>query len=66
MTATGAHTSPVRFEPCEAVRLVDESATPVCDVCGWLEDDHAPPTTGGAVVTQLPRRDARRIERKAS
>jgi hypothetical protein len=66
MTATGAHTSPVRFEPCEALRLVGESAIPVCDVCGWLEDDHAPPTTGGAVVTELPRRVAWRQERKAS
>jgi hypothetical protein len=66
MTATGAHPSPVRFEPCEALRLVGESAIPVCDGCGWLEDDHAPPITGGEVVTQLPRRDAPRIERKAS
>jgi hypothetical protein len=65
MTTTGADTPPIRVEPCEYLRL-DESAIPVCETCGWLEDAHARTITAGAVVTHLPRRETPRIERKAS
>jgi hypothetical protein len=66
-TATSeTDTAPIRLEPCAAPRLVDESTIPVCETCGWLEDDHTRPITVDAVVTQLPRREAPRIERKAS
>jgi hypothetical protein len=57
---------PVRLEACAGFRPESAMAGRVCDACGWLEDDHAPPITGGAVVTRLPGRDAPRIERKAS
>lgn len=57
---------PVRLEPCAAFRPERGAAVPVCDACGWLEDDHALPTTDGAIVTKLPRRHPPRIERKAS
>jgi hypothetical protein len=66
MTTTGADTPPIRLEPCDELRRADEWAIPVCETCGWLEDDHARPITAGAVVTRLPRRATPRIERKAS
>jgi hypothetical protein len=30
---------PVRWEPCSGARP-DEPATGVCEVCGWLVEDH--------------------------
>jgi hypothetical protein len=65
-TTTKADAPPIRLEPCDELRRADESAIPVCESCGWLEDDHARPVTAGAVVTPLPRRVTPRIERKAS
>ena len=65
-TTTEADARPIRLEPCDDLRRANESAIPVCETCGWLEDDHARTVTAGAVVTQLPRRETPRIERKAS
>jgi hypothetical protein len=71
-TATREGIAPeVRLEPCAAFCAGRDAALPLCDACGWLEDDHAPPITDGprregAVVTDLPRRYPPRIERKAS
>jgi hypothetical protein len=57
---------PMRIEPCARFRLDHTSEWVVCDACGWLEDDHAPAEHGRAVVTELPRRQVRLPERKAS
>jgi hypothetical protein len=57
---------PVRVEPCAELRLEHDAPWPVCDACGWLEDDHAPVEAAGAVVTELPRRGAMLPERRAS
>ena len=59
MTATTetTHEAPaVRLEPCAAFRLDPDAACPACEVCGWLERDHAGPDVfGDAVVTVLAR-----------
>jgi hypothetical protein len=57
---------PVRIEACAAFRADQSDLWPVCDTCGWLEDDHAADERTGAVVTELPRRRVRLLERKAS
>ena len=62
-----AETPPVRLEPCPAFRLDFDTAHPVCEVCGWLEHDHAgPDAVGGGTVTVLPRRVAPVPQRLAS
>lgn len=67
-TTTGSHEAPpVRLEPCPAFRPDDGAAWPACEVCGWLEHDHAgPDSSGDAVVTELPRRVAPPPQRLAS
>ena len=35
---------PVRWEPCAWARLEDP-ATGICGVCGWLVEDHGPDDT---------------------
>lgn len=58
---------PVRLEPCPAFRPDHDAPWPACEVCGWLEHDHAGPVTAGdAVVTVLPRRAAAMPQRLAS
>lgn len=63
---THAPAPAVRFEPCDELRLGHDSPWPVCDACGWLDDDHSRPDEPDAVVTELPRRTALLPERKAS
>jgi hypothetical protein len=68
-TETGAldgFAAPVRSEPCAEVRVDPASAWPVCEACGWLDDDHAAGETATAVVRELPRRRAPMPARKAS
>jgi hypothetical protein len=57
---------PVRSEPCVEARVDHASAWPVCEACGWLDDDHATVETATAVVRELPRRRAPMPARKAS
>ena len=70
MTATITFTEtapPVRLEPCPAFRPDDDAPWPACEVCGWLEHDHAgPDSSGNAVVTELPCRVATPLQRLAS
>jgi hypothetical protein len=50
----GGETPPVRLEPCAAFRPDHDATCPACEVCGWLEHDHAgPDALAGAVVTVL-------------
>jgi hypothetical protein len=57
----------VRLEPCPAFRPERDAAWPVCELCGWLEHDHAGPAAhDDAVVTELPRRGAAVPQRLAS
>jgi hypothetical protein len=67
-TTTGSHEAlPVRLEPCPAFRPDRDAAWPACDVCGWLEHDHAGPgPSDDAVVSELPRRVATMPRRLAS
>ena len=58
--------APVRFEPCAEFRIDHASSWPVCDACGWLDEDHAPVAPMIAVIRDLPRRRAVVPERKAS
>jgi hypothetical protein len=47
----------VRLQPCAAFRFEPDAAWPACGDCGWLEDDHPGAVeTGGAEITELPRR----------
>jgi len=63
---SGVPAPPVRLELCAAFRVDDASAWPICDACGWLEDDH-PIVDADAVVTEFPRRRGVEMpERKAS
>ena len=49
-------TPTVRLAPCAAFRPDHDAAWPACEICGWLEHDHAgPDALDGAVVTVLPR-----------
>jgi hypothetical protein len=57
---------PVRFEPCAEFRIDHASSWPVCDACGWLDEDHAPVAPMIAVVRDLPRWREAVPERKAS
>ena len=66
ITGTTDETPAVRLQPCAAFHFDPDADWPACDDCGWLEDEHAPPTTAGAVVTQLPRRRAQVPQRLAS
>jgi hypothetical protein len=68
-TATTAHDEvpAVRLEPCSGYRPDHDASWPVCEVCGWLEHDHAGTDgTDDAVVTTLPRRVAAVPQRLAS
>jgi hypothetical protein len=62
---TGMAAPPVRAEACTELRVDDGSHWAICNVCGWLEDDHVL-VDAGAVVTELPRRRALFPERMAS
>jgi len=66
ITGTTDETPAVRLQPCAAFHFDPDADCPACGDCGWLEDEHAPPTTAGAVVTQLPRRRAQVPQRLAS
>jgi hypothetical protein len=67
ITETTHEAPAVRFAPCAAFRPHADALWPVCDVCGWLEDDHAGVhAPGGAVVTELPRRAVPVPQRLAS
>jgi hypothetical protein len=66
ITGTTEETPAVRLEPCAAFQFDPDAACPACGECGWLEDEHARPTTAGAVVTRLPRRRVLLAQRLAS
>ena len=66
ITGTTDETPALRLQPCAAFHFDPDADCPACGDCGWLEDEHAPPTTAGAVVTQLPRRRAQVPQRLAS
>ena len=55
----------VRLQPCAAFHFDPNADWPACDDCGWLEDEHARPTTA-AVITELPRRRVQVPRRLAS
>jgi hypothetical protein len=56
---------PVRTEPCAEFCVDDAAHWPICDVCGWLDENHTL-VDAGAVVTELPRWRAPLPERMAS
>jgi hypothetical protein len=57
----------VRLQPCAAFRYEADAAWPACGECGWLEDDHPGAVeTGGAEITELPRRRVPLPQRLAS
>jgi hypothetical protein len=70
MTATTAiteETPDVRLQPCAAFHFDVDAAWPACGECGWLEDDHPGAVeTGGAEITELPRRRVPLPQRLAS
>jgi hypothetical protein len=57
---------PVRFEPCAEFRVDHASVWPVCEACGWLDDDHSAVEAATAVVRELPQPRAPLPVRKAS
>ena len=64
ITETTGETPAVRLQPCAAFRFDADAA---CGDCGWLEDDHPGAVeTGGAVITELPRRRTSVPDRLAS
>ena len=66
ITETTDETPDVRLQPCAAFHFDPDAGWPACGDCGWLEDEHARPTTAGAVVTELPRRRVQVPQRLAS
>jgi hypothetical protein len=67
ITETTDETPDVRFQPCAAFHFDADAAWPACGDCGWLEDDHPGAVeTGGAEITELPRRRVPLPQRLAS
>jgi hypothetical protein len=67
ITETTHETPAVRLQPCAAFHFDAEAAWPACGECGWLEDDHPGAfETGGAEITELPRRRVPLPQRLAS
>jgi hypothetical protein len=67
ITETTGETPAVRLQPCAAFHFDADAAWPACDDCGWLEHDHPGAVeTGGAEITELPRRRVRLPQRLAS
>jgi hypothetical protein len=66
ITGTTDETPAVRLQPCAAFHFDPDADWPACGDCGWLEDEHACPTTADAVVTELPRRRVPVPQRLAS
>ena len=67
ITETMDDTPDVRLQPCAAFRFDADAAWPTCGECGWLEDDHTGAVaTGGAEITELPRRRVPVPQRLAS
>jgi len=67
ITETTHETPAVRLQPCAAFNFDAEAAWPACGECGWLEDDHTGAVaTGGAEITELPRRRVPVPQRLAS
>ena len=67
ITETTGETPAVRLQPCAAFNFDAEAAWPACGECGWLEDDHPGAVeTGGAEITELPRRRVPLPQRLAS
>ena len=67
ISETTHETPAVRLRPCAAFNFDAEAAWPACGECGWLEDDHPGAVeTGGAEITELPRRRVRLPQRLAS
>ncbi len=60
-------TPAVRLQPCAAFQFDADAAWPTCGECGCLEDDHTGAVaTGGAEITELPRRRVPIPQRLAS
>jgi hypothetical protein len=67
ITEATEDTPAVRLQPCAAFQFDADAAWPTCGECGWLEDDHAGAVaTGGAEITELPRRRVPVPQRLAS
>jgi hypothetical protein len=66
ITGTTDDIPAVRLQPCVAFHFDADADWPACGDCGWLEDEHARPTTAGAVITDLPRLRVQVPERLAS
>ena len=67
ITETTDEVPAVRLQPCAAFQFDADAAWPTCGECGWLEDDHAGAVaTGGAEITELPRRRVPVPQRLAS
>jgi hypothetical protein len=67
ITGTTDESPAVRLQPCAAYCFDPDADWPACDDCGWLEDEHPGAVeTGGAVVTELPRRRVPAPQRLAS
>jgi hypothetical protein len=67
ITETADGTPDVRLQPCAAFHFDADAAWPACGECGWLEDDHRGALeSGGAVITELPRRRVSLPRRLAS
>jgi hypothetical protein len=67
ITETTDETPEVRLQPCAAFQSDADAAWPACGDCGWLEDDHPGAVeTGGAEITELPRRRGSVPDRLAS
>jgi len=67
ITETTHETPAVRLQPCASFNFDAEAAWPACGECGWLEDDHPGAVeTGGAEITELPRRRVPLPQRLAS
>jgi hypothetical protein len=56
---------PVRTEPCADFCVDDAAHGPICNACGWLDEDHTL-VDAGAIVTELPRRGVQLPARIAS
>jgi hypothetical protein len=67
ITETTHETPAVRLQPCAAFHFDADAVWPACGECGWLEDDHPGAfETGGAEITELPRRRVPLPQRLAS
>ena len=66
ITGTTDDIPAVRLQPCAAFHFDPDADWPACGDCGWLEDEHARPTTAGAAITELPRRRVQVPQRLAS